>query len=150
MKRIFLMVCVLLSVQMTMAQVEVEGVTVPENVTMEGQDMVLNGAGVRSKYFMDLYVGSLFVPAKESNAQKIIETDKGMLMQLDIISSLITSEKMTDAINEGFEKSLKTISEDVSAEVAMFKSVFKEEIEKVTTVKDDINNSIEAAMKALQ
>lgn len=130
MKRILIMICVLFSVQLTMAQVEVEGVVVPEKVTMEGQDMVLNGVGVRSKYFMDLYVGSLFVHSKESNAQRIIDANKGMLIQLDIISGLITSEKMTDAINEGFENSLKPIKEDVSSEVAAFKSVFKEEIEK--------------------
>ncbi len=130
MKRFLIMICVLFSIQMTMAQVEVEGVMVPEKLTMEGQDMVLNGAGVRSKYFMDLYVGSLFVPEKESNAQKIIDANKGMLIQLDIISGLITSEKMTDAINEGFENSVKPIKEDVSSEVAAFKSVFKEEIEK--------------------
>lgn len=130
MKRFIVFVFALLSVQFATAQMEVEGVMVPENVSMEGQDMVLNGVGVRSKYFMDLYVGSLFVPSKESNAQKIIDADKGMLIQLDIISGLITSKKMTESINEGFEKSLKTITEDVSKEVSTFKSVFKEEIEK--------------------
>lgn len=130
MKRLIVFVFAMLSMQLATAQVEVEGVMVPENVSMEGQDMVLNGVGVRSKYFMDLYVGSLFVPAKESNAQKIIDADKGMLIQLDIISGLITSKKMTESINEGFEKSLKMITEDVSKEVTAFKSVFNEEIEK--------------------
>lgn len=130
MKHFIIVVFALLSIQVAEAQIEVEDVMVPENISMEGQDMVLNGAGVRSKYFMDLYVGSLFVPVKESNAQKIIDANKEMLIQLDIISGLITSKKMTESINEGFEKSLKMVTEDVSKEVSAFKSVFNEEIEK--------------------
>lgn len=133
MRQLLIIASILLSVQMSVAQIEVEGVMVPEETTVEGQKMVLNGAGVRSKYFMDLYVGSLFVSSKASNAQTIIDANEGMLIQLDIISGLITSEKMTDAINDGFENSLKTISEDVSEEVTTFKGVFKEEIEEGDT-----------------
>lgn len=109
---------------------KVSGVNLSESLSVKEQALILNGAGVRSKYFMDLYVGSLYLPYKESNAQHIIDANQSMLIQLNIISGLITSEKMTDAINDGFKKSLKSVSEDVSSEVATFKNVFKEEIKK--------------------
>lgn len=129
MRHLLVAVITILSVQFVSAQVEVEGVKIPSKLTIENQELVLNGVGVRSKYFMDLYVGSLFVNSKESNSATIIDANKSMMIQLDIISGMITSEKMTDAINEGFEKSVKMISEDVSPGIQAFKSVFKEEIE---------------------
>ncbi|MGL5395016.1 MAG: chalcone isomerase family protein, partial [Shewanella sp.] len=41
---------------------EVSGVQVADSITLDAQTLQLNGAGVRSKFFMDLYVGSLYVP----------------------------------------------------------------------------------------
>jgi len=130
MKQFIFVIGAFLSIQLSMAQVEVEGVHLPETTVIQQQEFVLNGAGVRSKYFMELYVGSLFLPSKESNPQRIIDANRGMMIQLDIISGLITSEKMTNAINDGFKKSLRTISEDVSSEIRAFKNVFHEEIKK--------------------
>lgn len=130
MKQSVVLIALLFIVRLSPAQVTVSGVELSESTSLKGEAMVLNGAGVRSKYFMDLYVGSLFLPSKETNAQHIIDSDQEMMIQLDIISSLITSDKMTSAMNDGFKKSLKRIAEDVSSEVKEFKNVFKEEINK--------------------
>lgn len=43
---------------------EVGGVKFDESAQVAGQTLVLNGAGVRSVMFMDMYVAGLYLPAK--------------------------------------------------------------------------------------
>lgn len=40
----------------------VGGVDIPDTYTADSTELQLNGAGTRSKFFIDLYVGSLYVP----------------------------------------------------------------------------------------
>ncbi|ROT98367.1 chalcone isomerase [Marinobacter sp. R17] len=105
-----------------------EGVDVPEQMKADSSDLVLNGAGVRSKWFLDLYVGSLFVPQKQSNPKAIIDADQPQAIRLDIISGMITSDRMTEATMEGFEASTHGDMAPVKQEIDQFMGVFKEEI----------------------
>src|SRR5690554_5773078 len=47
----------------------VAGIDVPDTYSAMGQELQLNGAGTRSKWFMDLYVGGLYVAEKVSDGQ---------------------------------------------------------------------------------
>jgi hypothetical protein len=51
------------------------GVSLPDTATVGGQPVVLNGLGLREKYFMDIYVGGLYLPAKTKDASKAINDD---------------------------------------------------------------------------
>ncbi len=55
------------------ADVDVGGITVPEQVVVQGQRLVLNGAGVRSVFIFDIYVAALFLPEHTSNAKEITD-----------------------------------------------------------------------------
>ncbi|MGM0450424.1 MAG: chalcone isomerase family protein, partial [Pseudomonadota bacterium] len=83
----------------------VEGVELPGTIEVADTELSLNGAGVRSKWFMNLYVGSLYLPEEFDSAEAIVEADQPMAIQLDIISGMIDSENMTEATMEGFESS---------------------------------------------
>jgi hypothetical protein len=48
------------------AQETVSGVKVDAKLSIEGQSLVLNGAGTREKMWIDLYVGSLYLPKKST------------------------------------------------------------------------------------
>jgi hypothetical protein len=43
------------------AQKTVAGVKVDAKMSLEGQNLMLNGAGTRVKMFMDMYVGALYL-----------------------------------------------------------------------------------------
>lgn len=58
---IALLLC-LLSVH-SMAR-DVKGVNIAESVTLGGETLGLNGAGVRSKFFISVYVGASYLPGK--------------------------------------------------------------------------------------
>ena len=90
--------------------------------------LALNGAGIRSKFFFDLYVGGLYLKNKSSDALHVINSDEPMAIKLHITSSMITSEKMQEATMEGFENSTKEEIRPLKTEIDKFISVFKEKI----------------------
>jgi hypothetical protein len=108
---------------------EIEGVNMPESLEVATGKLILNGAGVRSKFFMDLYIGGLYLQNKSNNPEEVIEGDEPMAIRLHIISSLITSKKMEDATREGFENATKGNTERIKSQIEEFISVFKEKIE---------------------
>ncbi|MCG8314075.1 MAG: chalcone isomerase family protein [Pseudomonadales bacterium] len=109
---------------------EVAGVELPDKLTIENRDLTLNGAGVREKFFMDLYVGSLYLLDKEKNADNILSGDELMALRLNIISNMITSERMTNATIEGFENATKGNTAALQAKIDEFLLTFKDEIKK--------------------
>lgn len=112
------------------AQETVSGVKVDGKMSLEGQNLVLNGAGTREKMWIDLYVGSLYLPKKSSSAKDIIDSKEAGAIKLNIISGMITSDKMVSAINEGFENSTDKKTAPLKAKIDKFKGFFKEEIKK--------------------
>ncbi|MGM0435355.1 MAG: chalcone isomerase family protein [Pseudomonadota bacterium] len=106
----------------------VEGVELPGTIEVAGNELSLNGAGVRSKWFMSLYVGSLYLPQEFDSAQAIVEADQPMAIQLDIISGMIDSENMTEATMEGFESSTGGNMEPIQDDIDAFMSLFEKEI----------------------
>jgi hypothetical protein len=112
------------------AQKTVSGVKVDAKMNLEGQSLVLNGAGTRVKMFMDMYVGALYLEKKSTNASEIMNSKEGAAIKLNIVSGLITSEKMISAINEGFENATGKKTAPLKAKIDKFKGFFKEEIKK--------------------
>ncbi|QSX32751.1 chalcone isomerase family protein [Shewanella avicenniae] len=107
---------------------ELADTQVVENLTLEGlPNLVLNGAGVRSKFFMDLYVGGLYLPGKTKSLTEVFEADYAAI-NLTIISGMITSEKMESAIREGFEDATHGNEAPIHDEIEQFIGLFKAEI----------------------
>lgn len=96
--------------------------------TQERGRLEFNGAGIRSKFFFDLYVGSLYLPKKMTDAKAIIQGEEPWMIRLDIISSKITKDKMRDATLEGFENAMGGNLEPIQAEVDAFLKAFDAEI----------------------
>lgn len=88
----------------TSGGVRVNGVQVPGSLDRAGQKLVLNGAGVRTKWFIHAYVGALYLPRKESDARKIIDANEPMAITMHITTHFITPGRMKSATMEGFRK----------------------------------------------
>jgi hypothetical protein len=129
MKKTYLIILVLFAL-ITNAQMDVGGVKVPYTFKTDETTLVINGAGIREKYFMDLYVGTLYLKAKNADAQKIMSADEAMCIKLQIVSGMITSEKMTKAVDEGFIKSTNNNTAALATKIKQFKDVFSQKINK--------------------
>ena len=113
---------------MSFAQQEIGGVTLPASFQAGNAKVILNGGGLREKMWIDLYVGGLYLKAKTSNSQTIIDANEEMAIKLQIVSGLITSEKMIEATKEGFEKSTGGNMSSMQGQIDKFIEAFKEPI----------------------
>lgn len=108
-----------------LAQKTVEGIRFDEKVTYNGETLVLNGAGLREKWFLDLYVAGLYLNKRDNNATNIINANSSFVMSITIVSSLITGEKMAEATKEGFIKAMNGDISSLEKEINSFIGVFE-------------------------
>lgn len=110
------------------AQLTLNNVTLPAKVNQGGTELVLNGGGIRKKYGMiKVYVIGLYVPEKNKNGNDILSADKPAAVRLVITSNMATSSRMADAVQEGFEKSLKGNIAPLQSQISSFIETFKKE-----------------------
>lgn len=137
MKKIFLSLCFsIMLASISFSQVKLYGVAFPAKLGFDNKVVVLNGAGVRNKYFMNVYVAGLYLRTKNSNPQEIINADQPMAVRLQIISSLVTRDRMAESIIEGFEQSTGGKTKPIQKEIDMIIKIFKSEPIKVGDVFD--------------
>jgi hypothetical protein len=112
------------------SQTQVEGVTLPNTMKIGEHQTVLNGAGVREKLWIDLYVGALYLTEKKSNAKEILDSNEPMAVRLQIVSKLVSSSKMIEAVEDGFKKSTNNNVAPLRKQIDQFIGFFEEEIVK--------------------
>lgn len=83
---------------------ELEGVTLPDTLTLGGQQLVLNGMGLREKVFIDVYVAGLYLPEKTRDARKAIEADVPKRIDMVMLRE-IERAKLADTMRESIEAS---------------------------------------------
>jgi hypothetical protein len=126
-KQFNLFSCVLLICLSAEAQITLNGVTLPAKVKSDATELVLNGGGIRKKLFFKLYTAGLYLPVKSKNANEIIAADKPTAIRLVMTSSVINSSNMSEAIQEGFGKSLKGNTAPMQAKIDAFIDIFRKE-----------------------
>jgi hypothetical protein len=67
-----LLVALLFCLSVSAQAVEVGGAAVDDSVHLGSSNLVLNGAGVRSKFILDLYVAALYLDRKKSSVSAVL------------------------------------------------------------------------------
>lgn len=131
MKKILLVAVAFLGIWGAQAQMKINGVTVEKNLTVDGEELVLNGAGMREKLWFDLYVGALYLKSKTEDGEKVLRADEHMAIVLDITDDKVTQEKLEEAVEDGFEdsctdKERAAIKSEINQLLALLKDPIKE------------------------
>jgi hypothetical protein len=104
MKKVILVTCFCLFSALASA-FELSGVFLADEIkTTDGQPLVLNGAGLREKIWIDVYVGSLYLPKKSNDVAEILSNPGPWRVQLDFVYTEVAGDKLLQAWHEGFEK----------------------------------------------
>jgi hypothetical protein len=82
---------------------EVAGVQVPDSVTVGGKTLALNGAGIRSKFFVKVYVGALYLEQRSSDPAAIVAADAPWKVSLTLKREA-DKKAILGGFKEGFEK----------------------------------------------
>ncbi|OOZ17209.1 hypothetical protein BOW28_07100 [Solemya velum gill symbiont] len=115
----------MLILAMPVLAIEVAGVEVSDKITLGGETLTLNGAGVRSKFIVKVYVGSLYLANKQSNAQAVIDADVESRIGMQFIYSKVEKKKTVAAWNEGLKKNLDAATlASLKPRIAKFNAMF--------------------------
>ena len=95
-------------------------VNIPDTAKVSGKLLVLNGAGMRTKFIVDVYAGALYTPQKTNSVDKVVAADKPRRMLMRFVYSEVERKKIVDAWNEGFK------ANNSAAQVAKLKSQIDE------------------------
>jgi len=90
----------------TAQAVNIKGKEIPETVSIgtPPAQLVLNGAGVRTKFFFSIYIGALYVP-KQHTDLRILESLPGYKrIVMNFIYDEVEAKKLADSWEEGFVK----------------------------------------------
>ncbi|MDR9436236.1 MAG: chalcone isomerase family protein [Thiohalophilus sp.] len=111
---------------------DVNGVEIPETVLQDGSDitLVLNGAGVRRKFFFDIYVGALYLAERSGNSIEVIMDSSPKRVILHFLYSEIEQKKMQSAWREGFEDNSSDAElAELDNEINTFNSAFGDTVQ---------------------
>ncbi len=81
---------------------EVGGVKLDDRVAVEGKELVLNGAGVRTRAIFKVYVGSLYLQAKATDTAAVLGSVPRRV-QLNLLRNL-SADQLVDALVDGLKE----------------------------------------------
>ena len=100
--RLFILCCLFLWSVPANAR-EIAGVMVPETLqTDDGTVLHLNGAGIRSKFFFDIYIAELYMEHPSSVASEVIGDAGRKRIIMHFLYAKVEKDKLIDGWNEGF------------------------------------------------
>lgn len=105
-----------------------EGVVVADTVPVANTSLTLNGAGVRTKLFMSIYVGALYLPAKANTLPGVLAQTGPKQLALHFVYKKLPPEKLVAAWNEGFNANLSPVElTALAASIRQFNQWFTQE-----------------------
>tara|TARA_B100000900_G_scaffold413149_1_gene436460 strand:+ start:492 stop:1028 length:537 start_codon:yes stop_codon:yes gene_type:complete len=106
----------------------IEGIDFPHEISINDENFVLNGGGLREKLgFLNLYVGGLYLSKNNSDANQIVMSDNSMAIRIVIASRLVSRDRFIEALEEGFKNT--TVGKYTSMEIESFKEYLSDSFE---------------------
>ncbi len=112
---------------------EIAGVAVPESVTLKNKALVLNGAGIRKKLFMKIYVCALYLTAKRTAASEILADPEAKRIVMSFLYKEVGVERQVEGWNKGFRdnnsgEELKGLQDRINLFNSLFTTVRKGDV----------------------
>ena len=112
---------------------EIAGVKVAEQIELAGQTLQLNGAGIRSKFVFDIYIGALYVTHKSNKVKDILSATGPKRVMMHFLHDEVDKQKLIDGWLDGFENNHSSAEfEKLKPRLLQFNNLF------VTANKGDV------------
>lgn len=128
--RLIILCCLLLS-SLTANAKEIAGVMVQETLQTENGTLLhLNGAGIRAKFFFDIYIAELYMEHPSNRVTEVIETSGDKRIVMHFLYDEVGKDKLIEGWNEGFAENsnaevVVTLQERIDTFNGMFDDVQK-------------------------
>ncbi|HEY0158759.1 MAG TPA: chalcone isomerase family protein [Thermoanaerobaculia bacterium] len=90
----------------------VAGVKIDDQASVNNQNLVLNGAGLRKKLMFKVYTGALYLTAKQGNATSILAADAPRRMVMHFLMD-VDKGKIAEAWTDGLKDNTPNASPEV-------------------------------------
>ncbi|MBI9075859.1 MAG: chalcone isomerase family protein [Desulfatibacillum sp.] len=116
--KFLLTLCLILSLTTPVMALDFHGWNLPDRMQADDStSLVLNGAGFRTKYFFDIYVGALYLMGKETNPEKIILADEYMGVRMHFTFRKVKHETLKEILKTGFSKATKGDTSSIQSQI---------------------------------
>ena len=106
---------------------EISGVKLPDQVTLQGKMLKLNGTGLRQATILkiNVYAAGLYLENVSKDGEAIANSDQAKSMQMVFLRD-VSAKKMADAFQEGFEKNCVAGCAEVKPDIGKLQSLVKD------------------------
>jgi long-chain acyl-CoA synthetase len=101
MRRTFIVASLSLLLTLPALAAEVGGVKLDDKISLGGKELVLNGAGIRTKLVFKVYVASLYLPAKAGDLAGVLAASPRRV-QLNLLRDL-SADELAGALADGIK-----------------------------------------------
>jgi len=102
------------------------GVNMPNQTTVNGKTLVLNGLGMRTATFLKVrvYVIGLYLETKSSEAKAIIESNQAKRIELHFVHD-VTAKELRNGWSEAFESNYQDVA-SIKDEISKFNASMRD------------------------
>ena len=105
---------------------EVAGTQIVEKIVVAESPLLLNGAGIRKKMVFDVYIASLYVTAKTSDAAQVLNSTSPRRMQMNMLRT-VDSKSLHEALLEGLQQNVSAAQlKGFAGKLAELEKIFAE------------------------
>jgi len=118
----------LLFTSMTAAAKKIGDVVIPDSLALPngGHALSLNGAGIRKKFFMDIYIGALYLPARTADSTAILADTGAASVLMHFVYKEVGRDKIIDGWNDGLRENIsQTEFQALAGRLEKFNALFK-------------------------
>ena len=103
---------------------ELAGVDLPDQVSVNGKNLKLNGMGLRKKSIIKVYVAGLYLEEGSQDSATIVDSAAAKHIIMHFLTGKATKKKMDTAWLEGFEANSPSEFDSLAERVNAFADLF--------------------------
>lgn len=106
---------------------EISGVKLPDQVTVDGKTLKLNGTGLRQATILkfNVYAAGLYVESPSHDAETIANSEGPKSIQMVLLRD-VTAKQMAEAFQDGFEKNCTADCARLKPEIGKLQGMLKD------------------------
>jgi len=118
----------LLFTSLTAAAKKIGDVVIPDSLALpsSSHELSLNGAGIRKKFFMDIYIGALYLPARTTDSAAILADTGAASVLMHFVYKEVGKDKIIDGWNDGLRENISSTEfRALAGRLEKFNALFK-------------------------
>ena len=109
------------------------GAEFPRQIQASEHRLILNGAGARTQFFLELYTAGLYLVQSNNNPAAIASANEPMSIRIKITSGFVSQAKLVESLTEGFQNATKGNVAPIQTQINQFRKCFSDAISKGDT-----------------